>query len=54
MQEVRDKIETAPTEFPNKIDFCVSANIPVPPVDIVFFRKTIPIMVGPVPMTLSK
>ncbi|KAH3823844.1 hypothetical protein DPMN_125667 [Dreissena polymorpha] len=54
MQEERDKIETTSTEFPNKIDFCVSANIPVPPVDIVFFRKTIRMMVGPVPMTFSK
>ncbi|WAR20774.1 hypothetical protein MAR_014748 [Mya arenaria] len=38
MKEVRAKLADAATEFANNIDFCVSANIPVPPKDIPFFE----------------
>ncbi|WAR20850.1 CRB-like protein [Mya arenaria] len=53
MNDVRAKLADAATEFASKIDFCVSANIPVPPFDIVFFNLRQHFMVGPVPLSLG-
>ena len=42
------------TEFPPKQDFCVSANIPVPPLDLGFFEVKALVMAGPVPFSFGK
>lgn len=54
MKEVRAILADVATEFANKVDFCVSANIPVPPFDMTFFNVRYHFMVGPVPLSLGK
>ncbi|XP_052224342.1 uncharacterized protein LOC127839993 [Dreissena polymorpha] len=53
LKDMADKFMAALTEFPDKVDFCVSANIPVPPFDITFFNIRQHFMVGPVPLSLG-
>ncbi|KAL4222206.1 hypothetical protein ACF0H5_018244 [Mactra antiquata] len=53
---MKDAIETLGdlvSEFKDKMDFCVSANIPVPPFDLTFFDMRYYFMVGPVPLSLG-
>ena len=55
MKDLAERLGEVGKEFKNKIDFCVSANIPVQPFDIQFFEPiTLPFMVGPVPMSVGK
>ncbi|XP_053407458.1 uncharacterized protein LOC123547213 isoform X2 [Mercenaria mercenaria] len=53
MKELVEKLGAIEKEFKNKVDFCVSANIPVPPFDIIFFDVRQHFMVGPVPLSLG-
>lgn len=53
MKDAADKIGDIVKEFKDKMDFCVSANIPVPPLDLEFFNLRQHFMVGPVPMSLG-
>lgn len=54
MKEKLDTPEAEGTEFPNKMDFCIGANIPVPPYDMEFFNYHQIFPIGPVPMSLGK
>ena len=40
-------------EFKDKVDFCLAANIPVPPFDVEFFNLRNVFFVGPVPLSLG-
>jgi len=53
MKEVSAKLLDVATEFANNVDFCVSANIPVPPFDMTFFDVRYHFLVGPVPLSLG-
>lgn len=48
-----DKLVDIVKEFKDKVDFCISANIPVPPYDITFFNVRYHFLVGPVPLSLG-
>ena len=54
MKDLAERLGEVGKEFKNKVDFCVSANIPVPPFDIPFFSVRQHFMVGPVPLSLGK
>ncbi|OWF46933.1 Delta-like protein 1 [Mizuhopecten yessoensis] len=40
-------------EFQDKIDFCVDVDIPIEPLDIIFFEVSFRFFVGPVPLSLA-
>ena len=48
-----DKLGDVVKEFKDKVDFCLSANIPVPPFDVSFFDLRYHFVVGPVPLSLG-
>ena len=54
MEDAVDKIGEVTKEFKDKVDFCLSANIPVPPFDVNFFSLRYHFLVGPVPLSLGK
>ena len=54
MEEQVDKLGEVTKEFKDKVDFCLGANIPVPPFDVQLFPPLrYPFMIGPVPLTLG-
>ena len=53
MEEEVDKLGNIIKEFKDKVDFCLSANIPVPPFDVNFFNLRSYFMAGPVPLSLG-
>lgn len=53
MEDAAEKLGEIIKEFKDKMDFCVSANIPVPPFDITFFNVRQHFLVGPVPLSLG-
>lgn len=53
LEEAADKLGDIVKEFKDKLDFCLAANIPVPPYDLEFFNLRYHFMVGPVPLSLG-
>jgi hypothetical protein len=53
MKDTVESLGKTEKEFQDKIDFCVSANIPVPPFDLPFFTLQHHFMAGPIPMSLG-
>ena len=53
LDEGIDKLGQIKKEFKDKVDFCLAANIPVPPFDVEFFNEEFPFFVGPVLITLG-
>ena len=54
MEDAVDKVGEIVKEFKDKVDFCLSANVPVQPFDVPIFDLTSYFLVGPVPLTLGK
>ena len=54
MEDAVDKMGEIVKEFKDKVDFCLSANVPVPPFDVEFFKLRSHFLVGPVPLSLGK
>jgi hypothetical protein len=53
MKDTVESLGKIEKEFQDRTDFCVSANIPVPPLDIPFFEFKHRFMAGPIPMSLG-
>jgi hypothetical protein len=53
MKDPAEQLGKISKEFQDKVDFCISANIPVPPFDITFFRVHQLFMIGPVGFSIG-
>ena len=53
MEDAVDKLGEVGKEFNDKLDFCLSADIPVVPFNVPFFDFRYHFVVGPVPLSLG-
>ena len=53
MEDAVDKLGEVGQEFKDKLDFCLSADIPVVPFNVPFFDVRYHFVVGPVPLSLG-